>query len=232
MRRRTVQALLSISALLGPLLEGPTRRLEAVDRSRTACQLADDAGRVVAALATAQAVALPHALIADALPDTHAPLSIGHGALRVGENSYRPARWWRPSRPVLAGVPVRASMVDDLTEHWPDQLGLGPGLTPYHDDVLCGALVVLAATATAPELRGNIAANDLERRTTATSAALIRLACDGWCISAVADHLSSVGRGFDNPLTRARLLAVGHSSGRGLLAGMTAMLSQTFEEAA
>jgi hypothetical protein len=219
-----VEVLLSASVLLRDLIDGPRHDLVAVDRARAAWQLAHPSGRVVCALATPEAITLPHALTVDALPRPDAELWIGAGGLHVGDRSYRAHRWVTPPRPRLTDIDVARSVIEHLAGHWDDRLGLGPGLTPYHDDVVCGALVVLAAAGRAPDLRTLIAGSDLERRTTAPSAALIRLACDGWCIAPVADHLRRLARGVDDPQTRERLLAVGHTSGRGLLAGMTTML--------
>ena len=73
------------------------------------------------------------------------------------------------------------------------------GLTPYADDVICGALVTLRATGHPawPRLAQDIAGADLERATTATSAALLRTACEGWCIDELADLLRCLARGED-----------------------------------
>jgi acetyl esterase/lipase len=61
---------------------------------------------------------------------------------------------------------------------------------------------------------------DLDRLTTATSALLLRLAADGWCIDEVAAYLAALAHGGDTSAARRRLLGVGHSSGAGLLAGI------------
>jgi hypothetical protein len=220
-----MEALLSVSVLLRPLVDGPTRTLLCVDRAPSAWQLTDDSGRVVCAIATPDAIMLPHALTVDTLPRPRTELRIGAGGLHVANRSYRPHRWVTPPRPRLTDIRVAGSVAQQFAAHWSDRLGLGPGLTPYHDDVLCGVLVVLAATGVAPDLRASVAASDLEQRTTAPSAALIRLACDGWCITPVADHLQRLAAGVDDPQTRDRLLAVGHTSGHGLLAGMTTVLA-------
>ena len=117
---------------------------------------------------------------------------------------------------------------------WPELLGRGPGLTPYGDDVLCGALVALHAVdhPRRPELAHAIRTADLEARTTATSAALLRAACDGWCIDELHRHLTSLAAGAGMASSRAALLAVGSSSGGGLLEGLSMVLPRAAAEAA
>ncbi len=219
-----MDALLCASTLTRALLDGPRRRLVVVDRAPAAWQLADETSRVVGCLVTTDAILLPHALLVDVLPSDPTRLSVGDGAFWVGDVCYRPGRWWSPARPTLAGRQVPRAAVAELAAHWSYELGLGPGLTPHADDVLCGALVVLAATRTGEDLRAMIAASALERRTTAASAALIRLACAGWCIPQVADFLRDVASGVEPSTSRVRLLEVGGTSGQGLLAGISTML--------
>ena len=117
------------------------------------------------------------------------------------------------------------SEVRRLTSTWRDHLGRGPGLTPYADDVLCGALVAMHAVGhpALPRLVEEIGEANLESRTTATSAALLRAACQGWCIDLLADYLQALDRDPDHPTVTARrtaLVAVGSSSGHGLLEGV------------
>jgi hypothetical protein len=74
-----------------------------------------------------------------------------------------------------------------------------------------------------PELVDRVRAVDLEGRTTATSAALVRAACEGWCIDELAEYLHTLDRSPDPYATaasRSRLLGIGSSSGRGLLEGI------------
>ena len=89
---------------------------------------------------------------------------------------------------------------------------------------MCGALVLLRASRTSDSptsVARRLLALDLERRTTATSAALLRLAAEGYCIDALADYLARLATDpRDTAVGRAALLSVGHSSGRGLLEGV------------
>lgn len=107
-----------------------------------------------------------------------------------------------------------------------DRLGAGPGLTPYADDVLCGMLVALRAAGhhQAERWSAIVAAAALEQRTTATSAALVRLAADGWCIDPLADHLNAIATGCAVENSARALGRVGHSSGHGLLEGVAAVV--------
>ena len=113
-------------------------------------------------------------------------------------------------------------------------LGRGPGLTPTGDDVLAGVLVTLRAL-------GSPAAGSIARAvlagtpgaTTPVSAGLLRHAVEGRCIPQLADVLTALGAtavgdpaspadSGSGALPRAvgALLAVGHTSGAGLLHGV------------
>lgn len=115
-------------------------------------------------------------------------------------------------------------------------LGLGPGSTPSGDDVLAGALVTLRLLARRHDgarLAWERAGAALARwvvarapsRTTIVSAALLRHAARGEPSAEVADVLRGVcGRGsLDGAV--GRLLAVGHTSGADLAAGIGVGLS-------
>ncbi|MDX6297000.1 MAG: hypothetical protein QOI51_857, partial [Nocardioidaceae bacterium] len=106
------------------------------------------------------------------------------------------------------------------------RLGRGEGLTPYGDDVLCGALLGLLASGDPRGrwLAGEIRGADLRAHTTATSAVLLRCAADGWCLPELDDVLQTVRRDCPDPAAVSRLLAVGHSSGHGLLTGLGTVL--------
>jgi hypothetical protein len=236
-------ALLSASSLLRPLLDGGVRPVRVVDRTGRSWHLCDASGRVVACLVPAGSWRLPYSFVVDALPPADACMSVGDGALVLDGRRLQPARWWRPARPLVTSLRVVAGAVDALSAQWRDDLGRGPGLTPYADDVMCGTLVTLAAAGAAADLRELIAGNDLERRTTAISAALLRLACAGWCIDELAGYLTTLdadaarqnadaGPNPDVAESRRRLLAVGHTSGRGLARGVDAALGGRHGEAA
>lgn len=231
-------ALLSASSLLGPLLDGPDRPLRVVDRTSRSWHLCDAEGRVVACLSPAGAWRLPYACAVDVLPAADVELSAGDGALIIDGHRLRPRRWWRPARPTVTSLRVVPGAVDVLSAQWRADLGRGPGLTPYADDIVCGSVVALAAAGAAADLRALVAADDLERRTTAISAALLRLACAGWCIDEVAGYLAALdaeaaGRpNAEVAARRRRLLAVGHSSGRGLMSGVDAAVGVRHRETA
>ena len=96
------------------------------------------------------------------------------------------------------------------------RLGRGDGLTPYGDDVLCGWLAVhraagVATDAVDAEVRAGF------DRTTMLSATLLDCALHGEVIPEFAAYVASLGTSAAP--ARAALTKVGHSSGRGLLAG-------------
>lgn len=98
-------------------------------------------------------------------------------------------------------------------------VGRGEGLTPYADDVLSGWLAVHRAAGVAtPEVDAAVRAN--LHRTTLLSATLLDCAMAGEAVPELAAWLTAPG---DAGLAE-RLLAVGHSSGRGLLEGATRAL--------
>lgn len=108
-------------------------------------------------------------------------------------------------------------------------LGLGPGLTPAGDDVLCGVLLGLRATGRDgdhAQLAG--ALPPLLGRTTALSATLLRQAALGYAVPPVVALVDAWHRGPD----RAHLVelgtgvaSVGHTSGAALLLGLAAALA-------
>lgn len=224
---------MTASILCASLLDGPRQPLCVAHRSRGAYQLADRHGMVRVCLADTSAIRLPHALTVRRLPPPPDSVDVGGGCLRWGATTYRVARWWLPARPSVPGlhrglheraaVDLRTRWAAmDLRTRWQRRLGHGDGLTPYGDDVVCGALIALHATGepAAVAVSHEVAAAPLERHTTATSAALLRFAAAGWCIDAVAEYLTALASGHDLGAARAALLAVGSSSGRGLLEGI------------
>ena len=226
------------SAMVAPLIDGRRQTLVIAHRSRYACQLADRDGRVVLAVMTRDAVRLPHGAVVPSLPRGASPVSVGDGSLGWDGCSMRVARWFRPARPAL---PALRRRIDDPTiarfaAQWSESLGRGDGLTPYHDDVVCGVLVTLHAAGhrLAPALCAAVADADLESRTTAVSAALLRAGARGYCIDPLAVFLGALAcdtasaetaRRQDAALTA--LLAVGHSSGRGLVEGALTALGRS-----
>ncbi len=215
------------SSLCASILDGPPQPLWVIHRSMAACQLADAEGIVRACAVTAAGIRLPHAVVLPTLP-AGPRLTAGSGRLRWDTHSYPVARWWRPARPQLPTLlpQLRGRSLDTVVHRWLGRVGAGPGLTPYADDVLCGMLVALRAAGHwhAERWSAAVRATPLERSTTATSAALLRLAADGWCIGPVADYLTALATGSGVHTAERELRQVGHSSGRGLLAGITAVV--------
>lgn len=125
-------------------------------------------------------------------------------------------------------------------------VGLGPGLTPSGDDILCGLLVSLRLVGDAvrhgrPAVRladwlGAAVTADADTRTTALAATLLHCAAAGGAGAEVAAVLRCVA-GHEPPAAAVRrLLAVGHTSGtdlaHGVLAGCRAALALSVHEAA
>lgn len=107
-------------------------------------------------------------------------------------------------------------------------LGLGPGLTPSGDDVLCGFLLALrhltadpALTRCAADLGARVAAHAVGRTTDLSAALLVHAAHGDGCTQLVG-LITAVGRGHDVfPAVRS-LLTVGHTSGADLALGVLA----------
>jgi hypothetical protein len=158
-----------------------------------------------------------------------ATVRVEAGTLHVGATTVRIARLADVSVPTLGRHgdrgfgPARAmtsaaglSLPDDgrLTPaHLDDLIGRGPGLTPLGDDVLAGWFAARAA-AGHPD---HVLAAAVRRRlgvTTLLSATLLDCALQGEVLPQLGAWLSDPG-----PTTTEALLAVGATSGAGLLAG-------------
>jgi hypothetical protein len=167
---------------------------------------------------------------ATAVPCALRIASTGLGRLATAAAEVRDGALHLDGRPVRIGriidtsVPRIAPPTGDLAPPPPDlvssRLGRGDGLTPYGDDVLCGWLAVHRAAGVATE------AVDAEvragfDRTTMLSATLLDCALHGEVIPEFAAYVASLStsRGTSAAPARAALTQVGHSSGRGLLAG-------------
>ncbi len=106
----------------------------------------------------------------------------------------------------------------------PALLGLGPGLTPLGDDVLCGWLATYASyeepDALAAAVRDAVL-TDATTRTTALSAALLRCATRGETVPEFQALVRALGERDADHVRRAAdaLLGIGATSGAGLLLG-------------
>ncbi|GAB3433682.1 hypothetical protein GCM10027517_00850 [Phycicoccus ginsengisoli] len=146
-------------------------------------------------------------------------------------------RWWLGAlegvtgshewRAAAADAARRATAGGDLAGTVGALVGAGHGLTPSGDDVLCGVLLGLRLAGrldAVARLRG--AVRPLLGATTTLSAALLTEAGDGYAVPELV-RLSAALAGGDPAAaaTAARdVAAIGHSSGRDLLAGFLGTL--------
>lgn len=161
------------------------------------------------------------------------------------DTTHRVVRWWDsavprihpgpvPAVPAEGGLPKRqhrevsAALRDGrlpvVAAALTAVIGLGPGSTPSGDDIAAGVLAGLYATgraADAAELFDEL--GDLDRRTTALSAELLRRAADGHACAEILELLRALDRRSDPagvaPALR-RVLALGATSGADLLVGL------------
>lgn len=231
------QLTMAASTLCVDLLAGPRIPLTVEHRGRQAWQLSASGFPLGVSLLTPGAVRLPQAVVVSHLPSETPRLSIGRGALWYDDQRVSVRRWFRPAR-VTGGQRARRAASDHglhaLLVSWLTHLGRGGGLTPYGDDVICGVMLGLLAAGDprASWLADGLRDTDLDSRTTATSAALLRCAAEGWCIPEVDRLLRSLSGTRPDPGAVAGLLLVGHSSGRGLLAGLAQVVDLGGFEAA
>lgn len=183
-------------------------------------------------------------------------VSVGHGQVLARAAGLVVRRTWRPVRvpsavlppPALAlarsALAARPPVADDLgpelarlarlTAADPvdgpaaELVGLGPGLTPAGDDVLCGLLLGLRATGRDRDrcaLERTV--TPLLGRTTALSATLLQQAAAGYAVPPVVRLLQAWHGGAGPQLAGlgAEVAAVGHTSGPALLLGLAATLA-------
>lgn len=163
-------------------------------------------------------------------PRAVVPVDAGHLSVaavsRVAEEIDLASR--RPGRDDLAGLAADV-LVDPAGAA--RLLGLGPGLTPSGDDVLCGVMLALRAvgrheSALAVELEQQVLGG--LARTTALSGTLLRAAARGHAVPQVVDLLDLLRESDLSGAVRTRVSAVaaiGHSSGVDLLVGVRAVLA-------
>jgi hypothetical protein len=225
MTSRVVPA--AASCLLAGLLD---EGADLVEVARTRVSVHYETGRSdvpVLCVCTPEAVRLPGSVVTSVVPSGR--LRTQYGALVGASATWRVARWWQPHRPrglTAPAVPPEAPGVRLLATVRPDDLlGAGPGLTPSGDDVLAALLVTAHAVAD-PRLaawQAQTRAALRHRTTTAVSRGLLTHALDGWATPELADFVTAACVGDPGPALPA-LLAVGHTSGAALAAGVLHVL--------
>jgi Protein of unknown function (DUF2877) len=126
--------------------------------------------------------------------------NVGVPTLRLPQGAHQP----EPSRPLDPDTVGRL-------------VGAGDGLTPRGDDVLCGWLALHRA-AGVPTLAVDEAVRRRMQHTTLLSATLLDCALHGEVLPQFAAYVAAVGTPQQEGAER-DLLAVGHSTGAGLLEG-------------
>ena len=185
-------------------------------------------------LVSATATRVPCALWST-LPDlgafAHQPVLVRDRRLVVGDAELRVTRLAEARVPAVGrhGSPPPTSSATaglDLpadgrltTAHLDHLVGRGPGLTPLGDDVLAGWFATRAALG-APDPALAAAARRRLGRTTLLSATLIDCALRGEVLPQLGAWLAD-----PSPATRDALLAVGATSGAGLLTGASLALA-------
>lgn len=175
-------------------------------------------------------------------------VAVGGGRIVLPGFDIATARTWRPARVAGAGCSggrssshlstqlgawggsgwltdgIRATLADP--ERGADLLlGRGQGLTPSGDDALAGILLVHHAVGRAAPLAA--AVRSRLATTTAVSAALLDAAADGYAAPAVVALVEAALAGADATVTRTlpAVLAIGHTSGADLVAGIDGALA-------
>ncbi len=214
----------------------------------------------VIAILPASSVWLPLAMVTtDPLPviapdGPYVPISVGDGALRIGDHVWRPVRWFdprpacpRPPEPsALAeaaealwnvsddpvGTPVvhawraAAALASGDSEPCRSLIGAGPGLTPAGDDVVAGALAACALFGRGPGSREvDLLLTRASLATTSLSAALLRCAAEGQVVPQAAGLLRALAGGGAIAPALGHLRAVGSTSGTALAVGLVAALT-------
>ena len=244
------------STAIGGLLDGPWRE-GAVQTSGEVAAYIGIADAELIALLRPDAVRLPVGVcVGGPLPAMGQPVRVGHGLVQAGGHVWRPVRWWdpRPRLPV-AGLLEHGSGLLGLVREQPDSafgrrlpeafevaaalavgraqpaldvIGLGPGLTPAADDVVAGAMAVLALLGRLPDSTRSAIEARARTHTAALSAALLAAAGRGQMIPQAARILMIVATGGPPDRVReaaAALFGVGSTSGHDLSAGMAGALA-------
>lgn len=198
------------------LATAPDGPVPLVHRGRDAVYV-DVAGRCVGVVGR-RATAVPCAL-----RTTRAELGPVDRAHLAGGVLHLDGMPLRVGRVVDVRVPRLATAADRAAPPPGDpeaMVGRGDGLTPYDDDVLCGWLAVhRAAGVPTPDVDAAIRA--VAHRTTLLSATLLDCAMHGEAVPEFATWLAAPR----DARRAARLAAVGHTSGHGLLHGARVALA-------
>ncbi|TQS40072.1 DUF2877 domain-containing protein [Cryptosporangium phraense] len=216
------------SVSVAPILTGPVQPLPVIASLSAAlyvgpfCVTSAEAVRVPCALVLGPGVPVPSATVGSTA-------EVGDGQVHLPGLTVAVTRWWQPSRPVLHDDPyarqraIRPVGIGATELNVGTLLGRGDGLTPLGDDILAGALVTLVAAAHPHgEVLGSMVTRELaahpETATTPVSALLLRHATQGECIPELAAVLTDPADRLDPAIDA--LLAIGHTSGKGLLHGV------------
>jgi hypothetical protein len=212
----------------------------------------------VVALLAQGAVRLPIgvSVASGKLPEAGSSVRIGDGSIVAPDHAWRPVRWWDP-RPHISADDLfrRGSDLLEVIGEEPDStfglpladalgvavglaggdigaalevIGLGPGLTPAADDVVAGALAVLALGGRLHERARDAIDARARTHTTALSAALLAAAGKGHVIPQAAAVLTVLAAGGPSARLRSavtELFSVGATSGHDLCAGMAGILA-------
>lgn len=201
---------------------------------------------------SADAIALPTAMRIGLRSDeitwpveAGATALVGDGAVELPGLRIAAVRQWRPAQvrradPMTVGQPRRVlrkrwrnldrALADEITAavrspaRVRDLIGRGYGLTPACDDALAGALLVAYGLDLEPTLAS--AVRPLIHRTTSLSASFLIAAIEGYAVPPVAAFVSAAVAGDAKAAEQLLppVLAIGHSSGRDLVAGVLGAL--------
>ena len=151
-----------------------------------------------------------------------ATAEVRDGTLLLDGRPVRVGRLVDATVPALPGpTTTPAAVPGDLVG---SRIGRGDGLTPYGDDELCGWVAVHRAAGVATdEVDAEVRA--VLDRTTLLSATLLDCALHGEVVPEVAAYVAAVGTPAETDRASA-LARIGHSSGRGLLAGARLALTR------
>jgi len=208
---------------LAVLHTGPQAVYLAVERAGTAPWCLGVVGSRAAAVPNALRVALPDLRSLD----LGAP-RIEDGVLRLGSITIRLGRLVDVQVPALRGITISPEPVDPAL--LVARIGLGDGLTPYGDDVVCGWLATQRAAGQAtPD--ADAAVRGAAARTTLLSATLLDCAARGQVLPEFAAYVAALGTP-DESACEAALAVIGESSGRGLIEGARFALTGEAEQAA